>query len=130
MKKKNRQRQLVKSLKKATKVLKEAVSAPPTILNKNATIQCFEVCFELSWKLMQEVVRNQGLEVFGPKNSIRTAAEISLIDNPKEWFDFLKGRNLTTHTYNENVADKVYQEAKKFLPEVEKFIEKVENMEE
>ncbi len=125
---KDQQKKLISSLKKAKAVLKEAVEAAPTVLNKNATIQSFEVCFELSWKLMQETIRLQGLEAVSPKNSIRTAAQIGIIDNPSQWIDFSDERNLTTHTYNEDLAEKVYQDAKKFLPEVEKLLEKVENI--
>ncbi|MGB9706468.1 MAG: nucleotidyltransferase substrate binding protein [Microgenomates group bacterium] len=43
-------------LQKAYLRLKEAVALPPTIINRDATIQRFEFTFELCWKLMNNIV--------------------------------------------------------------------------
>jgi nucleotidyltransferase substrate binding protein (TIGR01987 family) len=116
---------LIKDLKKANQRLKEAMELKPTRINKDATIQRFEFTFELSWKTMQEYIKNQGLECFGPNNCIREAARIKLIGNPKQWIGFLKARNLIAHTYNEKMADRIYKTALKFPKEVDKLLQKI-----
>src|SRR3989338_7410655 len=89
---------LVDDLKQAASRLDEALAAEPTQLHKDAVIQRFEFTFELAWKLMQETDDYLGKKVFGPKPSIRTAAEKELVDDPESWLEFLKWRNTTTHT--------------------------------
>lgn len=117
---------LLADLKRATQRLKEAVEAEPTQLNQDATIQRFEFTFELAWKLMQVLIQDKGVEVFGPKDVIRRAAQVGLIDDPEAWIDFLKARNLTTHVYDQPVAEEIYNQAKEFPAVVEELMKKAE----
>lgn len=105
--------------------LKEAVALPPTRIHKDATIQRFEITFELAWKLLQTAAAINGINEYGPKNSIRSAAQLNLIDDPGAWIEALNKRNLTIHVYREDIADAVYEEAKVFVPLVEKLLTKV-----
>lgn len=116
---------LLADLKRATQRLKEALGAEPTQLNQDATIQRFEFTFELAWKLMQILIRDKGIEVFGPKDVIRRAAQVRLVDDPEAWIGFLQARNLTTHVYDQPVAEEIYNRAKEFPVIVEELIEKV-----
>jgi len=102
--------------------LKEALALPPTRIHKDATIQRFEFCFELSWKLLQSLVIDQGLSSYGPKNAIRVAAQAGIIDNPAAWLKMLDARNLTTHVYKEKTADEVYKQIKHFPPLVDQLL--------
>lgn len=43
---------------------------------------------------MQSILAENGIEAYGPKNSIRESAKLGLIDNPERWLEFLKARNL------------------------------------
>jgi len=115
---------IYKDLQKAFGRLEETLTWKPTIPNQDATIQRFEFTFELAWKLMNIILRENGIEAYGPKNTFREAAKLRLIDNPKIWFDFLKQRNLTVHTYKEEIARKVYKKAKEFIPYVKNLIKK------
>jgi nucleotidyltransferase substrate binding protein (TIGR01987 family) len=117
---------LLSDLRRATQRLEEALGAEPTQLHQDATIQRFEFTFELAWKLMQIVILDKGIEVFGPKNVIRRAAQVELIDDPEIWIEFLKARNLTTHVYDQPVAEEIYNQAKKFPVVVRELIERVE----
>lgn len=116
---------LIHDLEKANQKLGEAVKLKPTEINKDGTIQRFEFTFELCWKAMQEYIKDQGSDCKSPKSCIRTGAQLELIDNPELWFDFLKKRNLIAHTYNEKMADKIYQQAVKFPREAEKLLKQL-----
>lgn len=115
-------------LQKAFGRLKEAVILPSEVtINQDATIQRFEFTFELAWKLMKTILETEGLEAISPKNVIREGATIGLIDDPQKWFEFLENRNLSVHTYKEEIAQKVYQSAKEFIPFVDKLISKTKD---
>ena len=116
---------LIKDLVKANERLKEAVALKPTQIHKDATIQRFEFCFELAWKTIQAYVKDQGLECRSPKNCFRVGAELGLIKDPGAWFEFLEARNLVAHTYNEKLANIVYQQAFKFPREIDNLLEQI-----
>ncbi len=117
---------LIKNFTKALKALKEAISLAPTRINKDATIQRFEFCFELSWKSAQEFLKDQGIICKSPKDCFRRAADYGLIKSPKPWFEFLEARNLVAHTYNEKMADRIYKKAIKFPKAAEKLLKNLE----
>jgi nucleotidyltransferase substrate binding protein (TIGR01987 family) len=116
---------LIKDLKKANQRLKEAVKLSPTRIHRDATIQRFEFTFELTWKTIQEYIRDQGFDCNSPKNCIREGARLEAIDNPEDWFEYLEARNFIAHTYNEKLVDRVYKKAKKFPKEIDKLLEKI-----
>ena len=52
--------------------------------------------------------------------------QIGLIDNGHVWIDALSNRNLTTHTYDEELAIKMTSEIlDAYLPELDKMYEKL-----
>lgn len=114
-------------LKQAFSRLKEAAGLSLNQINRDASIQRFEFTFEITWKILKDVAFQKGIEVVSPKDSLRTAAELKLIENLDSWFDFLDARNLSSHTYNETTANLVYEQIKKFIPEEEALISKLES---
>lgn len=113
-------------LAQAIERLKEALSLPPTRIHKDATIQRFEFCFELAWKLLQAVIRYKSIDVYGPRDSIRIAARLSLITDPEEWMNLLDARNITVHVYKELAADKTYEKVHLLVPLVEHLLTTIE----
>jgi nucleotidyltransferase substrate binding protein (TIGR01987 family) len=84
-------------------------------------IQNFEVAYEQCWKFIQRWIHlNRTPEDADHprtrKELFRFAARYGLISNPIQWFEFGEGRNLTSHTYDQEQADKVYELASCFLP--------------
>jgi len=109
-------------LEKALNSLKIALDAEKTDLNRDATIKRFEFCVELSWKTAKKLM---GSSTPAPKSVIREMAAQGLIADTDLWFDFLEARNESSHTYKEEVAERVYAAAKKFLPHGEKPFKKL-----
>ena len=78
----------------------------------DATIQRFEFCFELAWKLMKAVLEYDGIEVNSPRSCIRESWKQGLIPDAQEWLEMMEKRKLSSHTYNENTAREIYCEVK------------------
>lgn len=116
------ERQLI-DLQRAFRRLKFALAQPPTKLNRDATIQRFEFTFELAWKLMLSLLNPKKILTKGPRGIIREAARVNLVNNPLAWFKFLEFRNLTTHTYKEELAIEVYQKIPKFIYLIDELIQ-------
>ncbi|CAN5249620.1 nucleotidyltransferase substrate binding protein [soil metagenome] len=97
----------------------------PDISQKAGTIHFFELSFELSWKVMKDYLEDQGfLELRSPRDSIKKAFEVGLIVDGHTWMEALKNRNLTTHTYDEALADKVVADIRKsYFPILKQFQE-------
>lgn len=104
----DKKHELFQDLKNAQQKLKQALELPETEINRDATIQRFEFTFELTWKLLNLFIRESGIEVYGPKNTLREAEKLELIQDIDVWFDFLYARNLTTHTYQEETAKEAF----------------------
>lgn len=98
---------------KALKALEAALKEPKTDISRDAAIQRFEYCVELAWKTSKKTM---GTATAAPRSIIREMAAQGLIQEPSPWFDFLDARNLSSHTYKEEVAEKVFEAARAFLP--------------
>ena len=78
----------------------------------DATIQRFEFCFELAWKLMKAVLEYEGIEANSPRGCIREGGKQGLIPDAQEWLEMMEKRSLSLHTYDENTAREIYREVK------------------
>ena len=78
----------------------------------DATIQRFEFCFELAWKLMKVVLEYEGIEANSPRGCIREGGKQRLISNAEAWLEMMEKRSLSLHTYDENTAREIYREVK------------------
>ncbi|HBQ20450.1 MAG TPA: nucleotidyltransferase [Deltaproteobacteria bacterium] len=103
------------ALTKAVESLEDIHRQEMDVYRRDGAIQRFEYTFELMWKMMQRILKMQGIEVGSPKQVFRAALKIGLIDDLNLWFGFLEKRNLTTHTYNEDQAEDVFEASKNFL---------------
>ncbi len=76
-------------------------------------IKFFEMSFELSWKLLKDYLGAEGYNVKSPREAIKQAFQIGIIEDGQTWLIALEDRNLTTHTYDEETARKVERSIKK-----------------
>lgn len=112
---------------KALKKLKEAITLGDSEIVRDGTIQRFEFTFELAWKLMKRINEKAGLESNSPREAIKQAFKIHCISDNLLWLDSLEYRNLVSHTYSEETAQKIYDHITDFIPlfeELEKNVQK------
>jgi len=72
-------------------------SAEPLLLA--ALAKAFESTFEYVWKHFKREADQAGLEAYSPRDAIRAAAQLRLIDDLELWNQFLNARNLSVHDY-------------------------------
>ncbi len=114
-------------LDNALKSLGLVIKEKKTDIVRDATIQRFEYCFELSWKSLKRYFEwNQKLSESNVKNIIREAGKQGLIDSVERWFLFLDARNKTSHTYDLKTAEAVFDQALGFYPEAKKLFERLQ----
>ncbi len=116
-------------LKKAVASLQSAlVKEPANELERDGVIQRFEYTFELSWKVLKKYLElNQpNSSEMSVKDLFREAGKLALIDSVEKWFEYLKARNLTSHTYNDTTAEDTFEVATRFLVSVSDLVKKLE----
>lgn len=116
------------ALIKAKNQLAYAIKNAKSELEITGAIKCFEYCYELSWKTMKKILESMGLvDINSPRTVFIEAFKNQLIDNLSVWNSFITQRNLTFHTYDEEVALEVFDSLPQFLDHLVKFIEHIQN---
>ncbi len=116
----------LESLEEAILLYKKAQnSTPEQKAFRDACIQRFEYTLELSWKLSMKVL---GSKTTAAKIAVREMAQNKLIENPELWMSFIEARNNSSHSYDENVAKKVYESSVLFVFEAKKLMLLLEKM--
>lgn len=122
----------IEALKRSTKVasrldtfdgdLQEAVRA--------GVVQNFEMTYEQSWKMMkrwlEENVGATYVDGVTRRELFRFAAENRLITDVDRWMEYHDARNQTSHTYNEETAQRVFGEATEFVHDAEQLLKILE----
>ena len=95
---------------KAIIALKQMVEKPMQVDRSNidACIQRFEFTIELFWKLLKRILESKGQEATYPKDVLREAFKGMLINEEDVWLQMLEDRNKTSHAYNQDLADEIY----------------------
>lgn len=77
-------------------------------LEEQGLIQGFEFTHELAWNVLKDYLHGQGVVgLIGSKDATREAFKNALIDDGEAWMDMIKARNLTSRTYNTDVAESI-----------------------
>lgn len=116
----------IENFNRAFEILTNAKNAytqdKENILMHMALFQAYEVCFELSWKVLKDYLAENGLPVYLPKEVIKEAFNKNVIENGQIWIDMLDARNAASHEYKMDkinlILDKIsttfYNELLKF----------------
>ena len=99
------------------------VATDVLLVYRDACIQRFEYCIELSWKIS---MKSLGLNTKAAKPAIREMARNDLISNPELWLAFIEARNNSSHAYDEDIAQKVFKQIELFFVEVTSLLQKLE----
>ena len=86
-------------------------------INLAATLQFFSLTFELGWKMLKDYLKAEAIDAKIPREVIKEAFEIQLIECGHVWVEMLAARNEIAHIYNEDRAKKL------LLKIMEKFVE-------
>ncbi len=77
-----------------------------------ATIQNYNLTFDLSWKVMKEVLLHEyGINDFAagsPRETLKTGFSVGLIQDDR-WLEMLRVRNTLAHDYDGQVANRYYE---------------------
>lgn len=118
----------ISALLKARDFLTSAIAHAQSDLEKAGAIQSFEITYELAWKTMKRILSHKGVTVNSPREVYRASAKEGIIQDPEVWFNYIEKRNLTTHTYNLETAEEVFNCLPAFEKEVNVFIETIQGM--
>lgn len=105
-------------VEKALLALNVALKQPAleSNLHIDGTIQRFEFSIELFWKLLKRLLASKGVVAQYPKDVLRQSFAGGLIADETMWLDMLNSRNLTSHTYNEDLAEEIYEKIQGYYP--------------
>ncbi|MGY0691483.1 nucleotidyltransferase substrate binding protein [Virgibacillus sp. FSP13] len=122
-----RWKQRFENFERSYKLLEKYANEPiKSELERAGIIQFFKMTFELSWKVIKDYLEAQGYIIKSPRDAIKQAFQIELIDDGHVWLEALSKRNLTTHTYDENVAKEFVEEiTTMYLPAIQALYRKL-----
>ena len=95
-----------------------AEQRPLSELEQQGLIQGFEFTHELAWNMLKDFLEDQGVSgLIGSRDAIRTAFKNELISDGDIWMDMIKDRNLSSHTYQLDLANRIANDIlKRFHP--------------
>lgn len=104
-----------RALQRFSEILQEEKNT----ITRDAAIQRFEFTFEAVWKYVQYYLKtNEGLDLASPKAVIRASFQLGFLDeNQTETaIRMTDDRNLTSHTYDEALAESIYKHLATYHP--------------
>jgi nucleotidyltransferase substrate binding protein (TIGR01987 family) len=79
---------------------------PLTDLEQQGLIQGFEFTHELAWNVLKDYLEMEGIQgLVGSRSAAREAFKRGLVRDGEVWMDMIEKRNLSSHTYNQTVAN-------------------------
>ena len=126
-----RLRQRLAIARQALQTLEEVIHIPnPTLIERDATIQRFEYSFEVVWKAAKQYLRDrEGIDVASPKGVIRKCREVGVLNEAEaiHALEMADDRHLTSHTYNDRLAQEIYLRIKRYFPLLNQWLERMES---
>ena len=97
-----------RALAQLTEAVELAATRPLSKLEQQGLIQGFEFTHELAWNTLKDFLGYRGIgQIIGSRDATRAAFKVDLLDDGLTWMEMIKSRNLTPHTYNEEVVNKI-----------------------
>jgi nucleotidyltransferase substrate binding protein (TIGR01987 family) len=96
------------SFAKALHQLEKALNEPETEYTRDASIQRFEFTYELAWNALKSYLATLDITTLSPKETLKTAYKQGLLEDANAWSELHQKRNLTSHTYDADLAQSIY----------------------
>lgn len=96
-----------KAFKRLTDAIQIIRNDPDNVLLQAGLIQTYEFTFELAWKTLKDYLEMEGFTVPSLRATLRQAFQCGYIQQGDVWLKALNDRNLTAHTYDDEVAKEV-----------------------
>jgi nucleotidyltransferase substrate binding protein (TIGR01987 family) len=123
---KNKLWNLIDQLKNALERFEEVMRQEKNDFIRDSAIQRFEFTFELMWKTLKAYLEDKGVnDLYSPRDVIRTAFRAGIIENDLKWLEMIKTRNMTSHIYNEAMAEDVYASLSCYPPLIKELFGKI-----
>lgn len=108
--------------------LDEVLRAPKTDIVRDSAIQRFEFALDLAWKAVKAYLEEKhGIRCASPKECFREAYRHGLIEYDDEWLRFVDMRNETVHTYNQDLAEKIFGQLPNVLEHMNQLLHAVKS---
>lgn len=107
----------IETAERALKTLKVITEEPYSVIVRDAAIQRFEYTFETFWKVVKNyLVVQEGIICNSPKSCFKEAFKTGLLSEEEtvKILEMVDDRNLTSHTYREEVAEEIYRRVKDY----------------
>ena len=99
----------LRKLEEAVEIVNQNFDSPNIDLLKEGLIQRFEFTHELAWKVMKDYLEYQGYsDIKGSRDAFRKSIAVGIIESPL-WIDSIQTRNITSHTYDEEISNTVIE---------------------
>lgn len=108
----------LENFEKALTSLEELQGEPFSKIVRDATLQRFEYTVELFWKTLKQVLLyNEGVDCASPKKCIREAKSLRWLtpEDAEIALKMIDDRNLISHTYIEEVAQKIFDQIPNYI---------------
>ena len=107
-----------RALQQLTAAVELSAQREFTELEKQGVIQGFEFVHELAWNVLKDLLEFEGIQgIVGSRGAVREAFKRGLLADGELWLDMIDKRNLTSHTYNAELAqDMVNTIVHRYIP--------------
>lgn len=115
---------------KALTTLEEILKEENSKIIRDAAIQRFEYTVETMWKALKEYLfKLEGVDTQTPKSCIRAAMQSKLfnVNEAEVLLQMIDDRNLTSHTYIEEIAANIYDRLPEYTSLMKKILLKISN---
>lgn len=72
----------------------------------------FSLAFELSWKLLQEILQNNSVveaDTGSPREILKLGNRVGFLHDEQDWLDMQRDRNVSVHVYNSDTIDEIIE---------------------
>jgi nucleotidyltransferase substrate binding protein (TIGR01987 family) len=95
-----------RALEQLTQAVELSRQRPLSDLEKQGVIQGFEIVHELAWNVLKDFLEYEGITgIVGSRGAAREAFRRELLLDGELWMDMIEKRNLSSHTYNKELAE-------------------------